>query len=183
MGCIAIKRQICLVTFVLIVIINILTSCSHQVDELDSKPITSSIKSPDFTLQVTAPMNVKAKEEFKVFVKFTYEGKKTKLLQYSGDKINFILYNEEMEVYYESGYPDIANLENVQPGDISQLEESFILEKGKYYLAVRTSSLSLDGISIKGVGNEDYITEDVSPLKLRMEESKITLGPIVIEAY
>lgn len=160
-----------------------LVSCNNEAGDSNqqSSYITESVQASPFHLEVTAPTEVAAGEEFVSEAIVQYTGDRSIQLEYMGKKILFFLYDQDNNLQYQTSFQEISHTEQVEPHDSSKAEHTFSLDRGVYELVVRTAGLVVDNQPLEGAGNESYISDGMSDARIKEEESRITTAPITIK--
>jgi hypothetical protein len=140
--------------------------------------LTESSDASNFTLEVTTPTNIKNGDTLKLIGKLTYKGEEPIELTYGEPIILFSFTGTEEE--RENTL--VEYFSKIQPGQVIEVVEEFIATKrGKQELVVRTTSLLVNGDFIQGIGNETYAENAQNERIRELQNSTITLEPIMIK--
>ncbi len=153
-----------------------LVGCNNEMR--DQQLVTEEVEASNFILEVTTPTVIENGQTLKVKGTLKYVGDETIKLFHGGPIIRFSFTgSNENRSYRDMGYTT-----QLETGQIMKVEDEFkVSEVGKHSLKARTTTLEVNGELIAGIGNEEYIKSDMSERIIKLEKSKITLKPIMIE--
>ncbi|MEC1759798.1 hypothetical protein [Schinkia azotoformans] len=154
----------------------LIVGCANKIE--DGSVLTERTEASDFVLEISTPTVAKVGQMLKVKGKLTYVGDKPIELYHGEPIIRFSFTGTDIDyAYTDGGYRT-----QVKKGQTFEVGSEFkVTEFGKQSLIARTTLIEVDGKVIKGIGNEKYIKNDMSESNKELEDSKITLAPIVIE--